>query len=109
MVEEFVINQLPDEQFELVKGATQIGVYTSLEAAETAKKEAQGAEERKAQSELDDARILRSIDQIDEDRLNGSSETLVKKLSGEDRIDALLRFLHFTHGIHVPYEIAPKD
>lgn len=105
-MEELVINQLPDEHFELVSGATQIGTYATREEAETAKeKEVQ----HRAQDKEDDARILKSIEEIDTQRLSGSSETLVKKLSGEDRMDALLRYLHSVHGIHVPYEIAPKE
>lgn len=88
-----------DDKFVLLKDGLVCGEYVSLEAAEQAEK----------QQKADDERILKSLEEIDAQGRAGSSETLVEKVFGEARVDALCRFLHNTHGIHVPYEIAPKE
>lgn len=103
-MEEFVINQLPDERFELVKGATQIGTFATLEEAEKAKTIAE-SENKPAETGtwVDDGAGVEYPEGTD------GYHSGCEKLTGEARLDALCRFLHEVHGIHVPYEIAPKD
>ncbi len=99
-----------DDKFQLLKDGVFVGEYVSLEAAEKAQTEAEDSDSRAAQRLVDDARILRTPEQIDADyKRCGSSELLVKKLTGEDRFDAFLRWLEGNHGFHVPDEIKPKE
>jgi hypothetical protein len=88
-----------DDKFALLHDGIIAGEYASREDAEKAQ----------AQHEEDDARILKSLDEIDAQGRAGSSENLIKPLSLEDRFNALLEFLHVKHGIHVPEEIEPKE
>jgi hypothetical protein len=100
---EFVINQLPDERFELVNGATQIGTFNTVEDAEKAKTIAESESKEPTGTWVDDGAGVEYPEGTD------NYHSGEEKLTGEARIDALCRFLHEVHGIHVPFEISPKD
>jgi hypothetical protein len=99
----YSIDKQENGTFNLTKDGQHLGNFASLEDAEKAKAIAEGKSPEQTGTWVEDGAGLEYPEGTD-DYHSGD-----EKLSGEARIDALCRFLRCSHGIHVPYDIAPKD
>lgn len=98
------IEKQGDNLFQLFKDNALLGEFLTLEDAQKAKEIAESV--KPSGTWVNDGAGLEYPEGTD-DYHSGDFEE--KKLTGEDRIDALCNYLRDSHGIHVPYEIAPKE